>query len=136
MAAGKVDRFFRLPGTGSETVRVPSRWWALAILAAIRCDDTAAPVVEVIVDPNRVEMAAGDSVQLQTRLMNAAGTEVRRQVIWSSSDSLVARVSADGVVVGVAGGEALIQAVFRNRNGGAAVQVTSVAGEGDRCSCR
>lgn len=72
-------------------------------------------------------MQVGQSVALLATPLAANGTELPgRSVAWSSTDSAVAAVSADGVVTGRGDGTAEITATIEGRTGRLLVFVTAV----------
>jgi uncharacterized protein YjdB len=86
---------------------------------------TAQPVASVEVNPASQTVQVGQSVQLTATPRNAAGAALaNRQVSWSSSNSAVAAVDADGTVRGVAAGTATITATSEGRSGTAAITVS------------
>ena len=99
-----------------------------AALAACATDSSAPPTpvetVEVVVP---APFAVGTAVQLQITLRDASGAVLSgRTVLWTTSDSTVATVSATGVVNGVGLGFAIITASSEGKSG--SVTVTIVAG--------
>jgi len=84
------------------------------------------PTASVSVDPPSASITVGAAVQLTAILRDQAGNPVSGgPVTWSSSDSGVARVSATGVVMGVApGGPITITAASGNVSGQTSVTVT------------
>jgi hypothetical protein len=80
-------------------------------------------VVDVLAPVPSVEL--GDTVRLVARARNAAGVEVPGRAFgWSSSDTLVARVSHSGLVTGVGAGSARIRATTAGRTGEVEIGVT------------
>ena len=91
---------------------------AAVLIVAAGCSDTTGPdvadtrVASVHVSPDTVALAPGAQVRLQAWAQNAAGGSVPNATFtWTSSDSSVATVSADGTVVGHAVGTARVSAI-------------------------
>lgn len=71
----------------------------------------AVPVASVTISPDGADLAVGDSVQLSALARAADGTALPyRLITWTSLDTLIARVSATGLVTGVGDGAARIVA--------------------------
>ena len=103
--------------------------WALeTYLTAVA---PAAPVAAVLVSPATASIATGSTVQLAATTKDSAGvTLTGRTITWSSSNALVATVSAAGLVQGVAAGTATITATSEGKSASAAVTVTPTSGGG------
>jgi uncharacterized protein YjdB len=87
------------------------------------------PVASVTVSPATASVAAGTTVQLAATTKDSAGGILTgRTVTWASSNTLVATVSATGLVTGVAPGSATITATSEGKSGTAAVTVTTGGG--------
>ena len=86
---------------------------------------TARVVASVIVTPPTISMRVGVSTPLQAQTLDADGaTLTGRVVAWTTSDPLVAIVSAQGSVTAVSPGAATISATSEGKTGQAAVTVT------------
>jgi hypothetical protein len=80
-------------------------------------------------DPASPVVAPGAGRFLSATVVSAAGTESQGSALtWSSSDTTVARVAADGTVTGVASGTAVITASDGARSGATTVTVGPVDG--------
>lgn len=85
------------------------------------------PVASVVVIPDNATIVVRDSVQLTATLFDAAGRIlIGRQITWSSSDTMVAPVSAEGVVKGLALGSVNITATSEGHTGTAMVRIVLV----------
>jgi uncharacterized protein YjdB len=87
------------------------------------------PVAAVLVQPTGATVSVGETTALDVVLKDATGATLDRSdrpVIWSSSDDAVARVSAAGVVTGVAPGQATITATREGVSGSSVVTVAAV----------
>jgi uncharacterized protein YjdB len=85
-----------------------------------------APVASMDVTPASAEVQAGQTLQLSATPRDAAGDPLTGRVVnWGSSDEAVAKVSATGLVTGVAAGSATITATSEGKSGSSAVTVTS-----------
>ena len=63
---------------------------------------TPAPVATVIVEPNTSSVAAGQALALADTLKSVCGGDLTgRDDTWSSADTTIAKVSAEGVITGV-----------------------------------
>ncbi len=87
-----------------------------------------APVATVAVTPSPLSMSVGQSTQLTATLKDAQGNILNgRAVTWSSSNSGVATVSAQGLVTAVAAGATTITATSETKTGSDAVTISNVA---------
>ena len=85
------------------------------------------PVATVEVIPNPATVTVGQTGQLAVVLEDATGAELTgREVVWSTSDPAVATVTEQGVVTGVAAGEATITATSEGQSGSTLVTVSAV----------
>ena len=86
-----------------------------------------APVGSVTVEPVNVDVTVGQSRALTATVRDIDGSVVTdRPVAWSSSNALVATVSAAGVVTAVAPGSATIDATAGGRSGSTSMNVSLV----------
>jgi hypothetical protein len=76
-------------------------------------------------DPDSASLVAGATQQFTATATDLHGNAVAAPVLWSSSDTLVARVGATGVVLGVTPGSATITATSGAAAATAAVRVVS-----------
>jgi uncharacterized protein YjdB len=82
------------------------------------------PAASVTVAPDTASVFVGGSVQLAATVRDASGSELPgRAVVWSTSDSAVATVSADGLVTGTGAGTATVTASSGSASGMARVIV-------------
>lgn len=107
----------------SEASEIPSRVVRVVITALMfgtsACggggdQNVAAPpavVHTVVVSPENVILTAGATQVLAASARSANGTVLSAQIVWSSSASNVAAVSATGVVTAISPGKAEIRAV-------------------------
>ncbi|HXI19997.1 MAG TPA: Ig-like domain-containing protein, partial [Gemmatimonadales bacterium] len=86
------------------------------------------PVAAVRVQPASVTLSAGQTTQLAAALEDAAGNPLNRPVTWSSSDQAIATVDANGLVTGVAVGDATVSATSEGIQGHAGVTVRVAVG--------
>jgi uncharacterized protein YjdB len=85
-----------------------------------------APVASVTVQPSIATLNTGSGLQLSAVLKDAAGgTLTGRQVTWSSSNSGVVGVSANGLATGIAAGTATVTATSEGQSGGATITVNA-----------
>jgi uncharacterized protein YjdB len=95
-----------------------------------RATVTVAPVAvsTVAVSPTRSSVEVGGTIQLQATPRDDNGNPMQgRSVTWSSNDVAIARVSADGVVTGVAPGTATVTAQSGSSRGSAQISVEAPA---------
>jgi uncharacterized protein YjdB len=93
---------------------------------------TVAPLVNTITARvTNPSLVTGSTTQASSTLFDASGNVLpdnattRRPVVWTSSNTAVARVSATGVVTGAGPGSAMITAARDGAAGGVAVTVSS-----------
>jgi hypothetical protein len=92
---------------------------------------TAVPVASVSVSPASPSVAVGQSVQLTATPRDANGNPLSGRVVtWTSGNTGVATVSANGLVTGVGAGSAAITATSEGKSGAATVTVTAGSGGG------
>ncbi len=72
----------------------------------------ATPVETAYITNGNLDMTVGSSVELSVTILPLDATD--RSVVWSSSDTIVARVDANGLVEALSAGEAHISALFSN----------------------
>lgn len=115
---------FRLPAPArSPTIYTTAAFCAvLVVLAAAGLD---AQVAEVQVTPERVTLEAGKRQLIYAAAYDPQGNLVPADFSFSSSDSSIATVSADGSIVALAGGTARIEARAGGKAGVVAVTVRS-----------
>jgi uncharacterized protein YjdB len=84
-------------------------------------------VASVTVTPSPITMVAGQSTQLAASARDASGSVITgKSVVWSSSNTAVASVTAQGVVSGVGAGSTTITATVDGVSGTSAVTVSDV----------
>jgi len=89
---------------------------------------TQAPVATVAVIPNPLQMSVSQSTQLTAVARDANGNAVTgRPVTWTSSNTPVATISADGVLTAVTAGTTTITATSEGKSGTSAVTITTFA---------
>ncbi len=88
-------------------------------------DDTTVATVDVT--PATAGVVVGESVQLTVTLRDAAGNALSGQsVSWTSSDVLIAAVSTNGTVTGVAVGTVAVRATSSGVSDSAVITVSAV----------
>lgn len=109
-------------GNATITAEVESRTATLGITV------TEVPASVVTIEPDTFQLATGLTRQLVPTVIDSAGKVAaltNRQVVWQSSSSIVASVSAAGVVQGVGAGTARISVTVDGvRSNDAVVQVS------------
>src|SRR2546428_9209262 len=78
-----------------------------------------APVASVVVSPESVTVAEQQVVWLTATPLDSAGNPTDQPVTWASSDTTVTTVSQEGLVTGVAVGQATITATSQGQSGAA-----------------
>jgi len=94
-----------------------NRCLGLAVFAAAGCNDLASPREPVVVSPESLQLATGDTAGLLV-----AGTA--GSVQWKSAAPTIATVTSSGLVTAVARGETQIWAIRGADSGAARVRVT------------
>lgn len=85
------------------------------------------PVTSVVVSPQSPQVTIGNTVQLSAAAKDAAGnTLAGRTASWSSSNTAVATVDANGLVTAVAAGSSTMTATVSGIPGTSSVTVTPV----------
>jgi uncharacterized protein YjdB len=108
-------------GTGSATVTATSE----GKIGTATITVTQAAVATVTVTPSPLTISVGQQTQLAATLKDAAGNVLSgRTVSWSSSNTGVATVSAQGVLTAVAVGSTTITAASEGKSGTTSVTVT------------
>jgi uncharacterized protein YjdB len=99
-----------------------------ALLLALPCGAVAQNVTEVQVAPPTLTLRVGERSALLATAFDRAGNVISTvRVLWSSNNTLVARVDNNGTVTGIANGVAIIEGRVGARKGSAAVQVVGGA---------
>lgn len=95
-----------------------------AVVASTQITVIPIPVASVHISPDYGTIYLNNTVQLTATTKDASGnTLTGRAVTWSSSNSLVASVSASGLVRGVSAGSATITATSEGKSGTASFTV-------------
>lgn len=98
---------------------------ALAACGGAGADPEVPPVVSITAATGSSTVASGRTVQLAASLTNSRGRrETGATFTWSSANSAVASVSADGLVTGTVAGAAVISATSAGTTGTITVTVT------------
>lgn len=98
---------------GSATITVSANGESTTVPVTV----SATPVASISISPSSPAVCAGQSIQLTVTLRDASGNVLSgRSVTFSSSNTLVARVDAAGVLTGVAAGTATITAASEGKS--------------------
>jgi len=102
------------------------RFWIPALLGVVACADPAGPQLSILaVTPPAADLLVGDTTRLRVTGLTASGDTIRSlAVTWASSDTLVASVSAEGLVTARGQGTATITATSGGIVGPAGITVT------------
>lgn len=96
----------------------------LGALATACTESTNVPrVASVVVTPDVVSLQTGETAQLTAAVLDAAGEQLVRKVVWSSSAPTLATVDDNGLVTGLAAGAVTITATSDQKSGTAALTV-------------
>ncbi len=119
----------RFPTGGPWRSRTLLAALSVAALAACGRDSTGPTVTRVIVSPgNAMLPAPGATVQFDAQALNGAGKVVGGfPMVWSSSDSSVATISPEGLVVATGAGSTTIEARIAGVAGRGSVTVTDLS---------
>ena len=98
-----------------------------------RFDNIAIPVpvpATIVLTPDNAQLVAPSGhAQLRAAVFDSAGTATTWvKVVWSSSDTLIARVDSTGLVTGLGGGHVVIRAAVGTIRDSASVTVTAPRG--------
>ncbi len=108
-------------GTARFTARVDNA------VDTVQFTVTKIPVGEVELSPANTSVLQGKQITLNLTVRDSTGAEVSdRDVVWATSNPLLATVSNTGVVTGVSPGNALISATSEGRSDVAGVSVLQV----------
>ncbi|WP_402461516.1 family 43 glycosylhydrolase, partial [Isoptericola aurantiacus] len=106
---------FEVAGTLAQGVSLPAR-------AVVTVTDEPVAVEDLRVSPEALELAVGGERTMTATVIPANASA--RQVSWTSADTSVATVDADGVVTGVAAGSAVVTATTADSTFSVDVPVT------------
>ena len=88
----------------------------------------AVPVASISITPDTLALLVGQQARFSGVTLDASGTPLAgRTIVWVSSDTLVARVSTDGTVLGIGVGLATLTATSEGVVASASVRVVGVA---------
>jgi trimeric autotransporter adhesin len=111
-------------GVGSATIQATSE----GVSGSASLTVSAVPVATVSVSLASSSLTAGQTTQATATLKDAAGnTLTGRSIAWSSSNTSIATVNANGQVTTVAAGSANIVATSEGKTGSASLTVTAAA---------
>lgn len=107
-SAGRVTaRLNRTAAVRSTQIRATSE----GITAAATVSVAPIAVAVIVIAPDTLVLARGDTLRLTAEVRDSTGTALTgRELTWSSSNSVVVAVSADGLILGVSTGTAVIRA--------------------------
>lgn len=112
--------------TRPRTLALPAMLLFALLVGCDRDPNGPAPVASVRVAPDAVTLQVNETRQLNATLHTASGAPISGpQITWSSSDTLVATVSATGLITARAAGPATITATSEGKHGRATVTVSA-----------
>src|SRR5262245_32462822 len=82
----------------------------LCVIAACGGSGSTAPTTTLLISVPTNQLSSGSSVQATASIKSSGGTSAASNVLWSSSNSAVASVSASGVITGKLAGLSMIRA--------------------------
>jgi uncharacterized protein YjdB len=124
-AVASVDGAGLVTGVRAGTVTIIAR--AESQTGQLPLTITPAPIASLTTTPDTVTLRTGQTRQLTAIARDAQGNVLsNRPVSWTSSDTLLARVSETGLVTSVSPGEAVITATAENRSSAARITVLQV----------
>ena len=101
---------------------------AVACSAKPLATTTPQEVARVVVSPPAPAVGVGKSIQLSAAEYDASGNQVSGPTpVWSSSDSLIARVSGTGMMSGLRAGAVVVTATSAGVDGTASATVSAAA---------
>jgi len=122
-AVAAVDAEGLVMGVGVGTTDITAAYGGFESSASI----TVEPEVDrIIVEPDQVSLADGETVQLSATVLDTEGNNLPVLVAWSTSDPAVATVNRWGLVTTVGEGAADITASFSDVEGSAAITVEAI----------
>lgn len=108
---------------GSATITASSEGKS----ATARVAASLVPVESITLSPGSTTIAAGRTVQLVARVVDAAGTTLTgRAITWSTDQPSIATVDNGGLVTGISTGRAAITASVDGKSATASIDVTPV----------
>jgi hypothetical protein len=131
--------FFRYPGILAPGDTSAARQWRFNMPDSVDAFSFQVYVAAAVareagwigVSPPVPSLGVGQAMQLAATVHEVSGRPVPGQAVaWSSSDTSVATVAADGTVTGVRVGSVTVAATSGTRTGSAVVQVGSASGDG------
>jgi trimeric autotransporter adhesin len=116
-----VDNSGLATSTGPGTATITATSEGKSGTATLQVD--AAPVTSVVVTPPASTITAGTTVQLTASIQETNAGGHRHTVTWDSNNTNAATVDGNGLVTGVAFGDATITASTQGKSGSALVSV-------------
>jgi len=115
-----VDEGGRVTARAEGDARIEGRFGEVSEVVVAQVRLVAA---EVEVEPSEADVSLGEELQLAAIVRDAGGTPLEMPVAWSSADTAVASVDAEGVVTGRSVGTTTIRAESGDAFGEAEIRV-------------
>jgi serine/threonine-protein kinase len=115
-------------GTPTDTLQAHETTGEQAAPPSPRTDSQPAPApvaASVRVTPATITLAAGETRTLDAVALDAAGRPIAGRARWTTGNTAIATVSADGIVTGGGAGTTEVVAVIGSRRASATVTVTA-----------
>ena len=80
-------------------------------------------VAAVLVEPSQATIDVDDTVQLTGTVFTSSGSVLQKEIVWTTSDVVVAEVDEDGLVRGASPGTATVFAFSEGRTGSSEITV-------------
>lgn len=125
VAEVSADGLVQAVGVGTATIEAARRGRRATAVITVEEELPPAEVADIQVSPDAADLEPGDTLRLAATVLDADGDILGVPVEWSSDDTDVATVDANGLVTARAGGTATITAAAGGVTGSAEITVTA-----------